>query len=298
MKTFTQMKQEAADNCGLYVDSPEMNKVIGDIRTGVKIIQGAAKRYWSRREKHTKLEANQQFYQLSSDMLRVSGVKVLSGSHYVPLAEISGEDEWNRLNAGPIGLGTPSHFFVKGADEIGLYPTPSADVVKGLQVSYEPRASNMWLEDIKGKAKLTENSTIVELAGDETISPKYIDNCWLSTTDGSDGNWYQVAKVIDNKTIHLDNNYQGVSGDEIDVIIGQCPPFPEEYHDAPIHYACHLFYMLRKDLESANMYKQLYDQALENYKITYGNKTSGIVINPNRNHARADSRVFPGIIIG
>ena len=299
MKTFTQMKEEAAENCGLYPDSGEMTKVVRNIITGVKRFQSAARRYYTRQEKDTNTKEDQQYYQLSSDMLRVTGAKVLRSGSYHPLTEIKSEIQWDELNASGFGRrGTPTHFFVKGADEIGLYPVPAGDVVKGLKVSYEPRGVSLSVEDIKAKATMTQNSTVVTITSAETISQKNANNCWVTVTDGSDGNWYQVAKFIDSKTLHLDNNYQGADGTEVEILIGQCPPFPEEYHDAPVHYACHLFFLLRKDLESASMYKQLYDQAFTDYRSAYGNKTTGAVINRKGGGRHTDPRVFPGVITG
>ena len=51
MLTFTQMKKKAANFCGIYDDAPEMDNIITDINTGVKLFQNAARRYWIRREK-------------------------------------------------------------------------------------------------------------------------------------------------------------------------------------------------------------------------------------------------------
>jgi len=296
MLTWTQMKKQAADNCGLYSDSPEMAKVSRDINTGVKRFQNAARRYWTRSEKKTNLKQGQVYYQFPSDMLRVSTVKVKKNDQYVPIAQIESEEQWNRLSSAPGMLaGNAMYFFVKGADEIGIYPTPSADVTDGIVVSFEPRMVDMMIEDFKLKADVVENSIIVT-ANATTFSPKVANNCWFTSEDGLDGNWYKVSKFIDTTHIWIDNVYQGATATDIDVRIGQCPPFPEEYHDAPVYYACHQFFLLRKDLESASMYKQLFDAAFTEYKQVYGTKTTGGVINPNRSQG-ASSDPFAGLII-
>lgn len=297
MITFTQMKQQAADNCGLYVDAPEMGKITRDINTGVKLFQNAARRYWTRAEKKTNLVANQQYYQYSSDMLRVTTVKVKSGDHYLPLRQVRSEEEWNRANSNQtVGMGVPTHFFVKGSDEIGLAPVPSANVADGLMVSYEPRMVDMMIEDTEMKADLLENSVIVTASGG-TFSKNVINNCWLTTLDGSDGNWYKVAKYIDSTHIWIDNNYQGTDGTAIDVLIGQCPPYPEEYHEAAVYYACRNFFLIRKDLESASMYKQLFEDMFNKYRTVYGNKTTGGVINPQDRITQSAVDPFMGAIM-
>lgn len=281
MLTWTEMKQQAADNCGIYVDSPEMKKVGRDINTGVKRFQNAARRYWTRAEKKTNLIAGQIYYQFPSDMLRVSTVKVRHGDRYIPITEIKSEEQWNRLGTAPgFAANNAMYYFIKGADEVGIYPVPSGNVIDGMIVSFEPRMVDMMIEDTKLKADLVENSVIITANGG-TFTPKMANNCWFTSEDGTDGNWYKVSKYIDSTHIWIDNVYQGATANSVDVRIGQCPPFPEEYHDAPVYYACHQFFLLRKDLESASMYKQLFDAAFAEYKQVYGNKTTGGVINPN-----------------
>lgn len=296
MLTFTDMKKQAADNCGLYEDAPEMAKIIRDINTGVKRFQNAARRYWTRSEKKTNLVANQAFYQFPSDMLRVSSVKGLNGDRYYPLQQIKSEDEWNKLAVVPhFSSNNPVYYFIKGADEIGIYPTPSENVTDGLVVSFEPRMVDMMIDDVEMKADVLENSVIITANGG-TFPAKIANNCWFTTKDGLDGNWYKVSKYIDSTHIWIDNVYQGADATNIDVRLGQCPPFPEEYHDAPVYYACHQFFLLRKDLESASMYKQLFDAAFTEYKQVYGNKTTGGVINPMPKHNPTANIAWPGII--
>ena len=281
MLTWTEMKQQAADNCGIYVDSPEMKKVGRDINTGVKRFQNAARRYWTRAEKKTNLIAGQMYYQFPSDMLRVSTVKVRHGDHYVPITEIKSEEQWNRLGTAPgFAANNAMYYFIKGADEIGIYPVPSSNVLDGMIVSFEPRMVDMAIDDICIEAIVESGSSIVQLNWQDEVEKNISNNCYLTVGGGLDGNWYKITNTA-GETIQLDNVYQGISSDEAEVRIGQCPPFPEEYHDAPVHFACHQFFLLRKDLESASMYKQLFDAAFAEYKQVYGNKTTGGVINPN-----------------
>ncbi len=281
MLTFTQMKQQAADNCGLYSDAPEMSKVIRDINTGVKRFQNAARRYWTRAEKKTNLVAGQMYYQFPSDMLRVSTVKVRHGDRYVPITEIKSEEQWNRLGSAPgFAANNAMYYFIKGADEIGVYPVPSDNLLDGMIVSFEPRMVDMAIDDICIEAIVESGSSIVQLNWQDEVEKNISNNCYLTVGGGLDGNWYKITNTA-GEAIQLDNVYQGISSNEAEVRIGQCPPFPEEYHDAPVYYACHQFFLLRKDLESASMYKQLFDAAFAEYKQVYGNKTTGGVINPN-----------------
>lgn len=293
MKTFTKMKEDAANFCGLYTDAREMTKIIDDIQTGVKLFQNAARRYWTRKERKTNLVAGKQYYQFPSDMMRVSSIRVKVGERLVPLEPVNGEDVWDTLNNSPAS-GTPQWFFIKGSDELGLYPVPSNDVVDGLFVTFEPRMVDMSIDDVKLKVKVIENSNVVEAVG--TFNQNVTNDCWFTVTDGTDGNWYKISKWIDPTHIWIDNNYQGRSGTR-DALIGQCVQFPEEYHAAPVHYACQQFFTLRKDLESASFHGQQFDKLLQQYKDVYGGKRTGTVLDPPYQR-RIARNVFPGILRG
>lgn len=299
MKTFTQMKKDAAGYCGLYEDAQEMGKIVEDMQTGVKLFQNAARRYWTRSERKTNLAADQQYYQFPSDMVRVSSVKVKVNDRYVPLTQIHSEDEWNELSLGSmIAANAPTYYFIKGSDEIGLYPVPNSTVADGLMVVFEPRMVDMSIEDTKPKVKVVENSNIIEAVSGSTFSPNIINNCWFKTTDGSDGNWYKIVKFIDSTHAWIDNNYQGPGNNEVDALIGQVAQFPEEYHDAPVHYAAQLFFTMRKDLESASFHGQQFDKLFNEYRTTYGNKTTGGVINPRGRQHIPVANSWPGILRG
>lgn len=299
MKTFTQMKKAAAGYCGLYDDAPEMGKIVEDMQTGIKLFQNAARRYWTRRERKTNLAADQQYYQFPSDMVRVSAVKAKVGDRYIPLTEIQSETEWNELNLEPfLRVNHPAYYFIKGADEIGIYPTPGEAVVDGLIVTFEPRMVDMSIEDATVKVKVIENSNVIEAVDSTTFNANVINNCWLKVTDGSDGNWYKVSKYIDNTHIWVDNNFQGPSSNSVEAVVGQVAQFPEEYHDAPVHYAVNLFFTMRKDLESASFHSQQFDKLFNQYKQVYGNKTTGGVINPRQRGVAPRPNSWPGILRG
>lgn len=296
MLTFTDMKQNAADNCGIYLTDPAMTKITRDISTGVKRFQNAARRYWTRREKKTNIVLGQVYYQFSSDMLRLTTVKaVIDGVDYL-LKQVNGEDEWIRLNALGTSSNIPTCYYIKGADEIGIYPKPSANATDGLVVSYEPRMVDMAIEDVTLDCKLVNNSYVIETNSPDTFNANMVNECWITVEDGSDGNWYKISKYIDTTHIWIDNVYQGPSNATASVRIGQVPQFPEEYHDAPVDYACALFFKLRKDLETSGIYQQSFDKAFAEYRTVYGYKTTGALINPTRKRSGSIPSAWPGVL--
>ena len=289
MLTFTQRKQQAAKLCGINEQEPEMSIIISNLNSADKLFENAARRGWTRREKVANLTANKQYYQIASDMHRVSTVRcrISTDSDIInPLTEVQSDYDWNKLNSFPFKTTYPTHFFIRGNDEIGLYPCPSEDVVDGLIVSYEPRVRDMGIDDFTFTADVLENGVNIENPDTEGLpggfKPYMTENFWIKSNDFEDGNWYKVQKVIDASHMQIDNNYLGPSGNGVSFTMGQVPPYPEEYHEAAIYYAAFKFFAMRKDTDSSAMYRTLFEDALEQYKETYGSKTTGGVINPGK----------------
>lgn len=300
MLTFTQRKQLAADTCGIQYREPAMKNIVTHINHADKQFQNAARRAWTRKERSFDLSADTQYYTLDADMHRVSTVRcrLSSGSNVTnPLTEVQSEEDWNRLNSYPFSTTYPTHYFIRGFNEVGIYPCPSEDVTDGLIISYEPRIRDMGVDDIKFKANVTKNGVYVENP-DNTGMPggfkNYMANgdFWVTTDSGEDGNWYRVEEVVSTSKIRISPKYLGQTGTQVELTMGQVPPFPEEYHDAAINFAAYKFFSMRKDTDSAAMYKTLYDDALNKYRETYGSKTTSGIINPGKHRVPNLTDVF------
>ena len=298
MLTFTQRKEQAAKLCGINYLEPEMAIIVSNLNMADKLFENAARRGWTRKEKQANLTAGKQYYQIASDMHRVSSVRCKTsgnGNVIVPLTEVQSEYEWNKLNSYPFSTSYPTHYFIRGNDEIGIYPCPSETIVDGLMVAYEPRIRDMGIDDFTFTADVVQNSVNITNPS-ETLAGGFQDymteNFWIKSNDGQDGNWYKVQKVIDANTMQIDNNYLGPTGNGVSFTMGQVPPYPEEYHEAPIYYAAFKFFAMRKDTDSSAMYRTLFQDALDQYRETYGSKTTGGVINPGQYNVPNITDVF------
>jgi hypothetical protein len=290
MLTFTQRKEQAAKLCGIHYKEPEMAVIISNLNNADKLFENAARRSWTRKEYTEDIVADQQFYVMPADAHRVSTVKCRIASDsdiIVPLTEVQSEDDWNTINSFPFKTNYPTHFFIRGYNEIGLYPCPSEDVTDGMMVSYEPRIRDMGIDDKQFKVDVTNGSTTITNASSGGLDggfKQYMTNgFWIKSDDGEDGNWYRIVDVdTDNDTATLSTAYMGPTKAGADVTMGQVPPYPEEYHEAAVFYACFKFFAMRKDTDSSAMYRTLFDDALNQYRETYGSKTTSGVINPGR----------------
>ena len=284
MLTFTQRKEMAAKLCAINYTDNEMEAIVTNLNIADKIFQNAARRPFTRKEKITDIEGGQQYYQIASDMYRVAEVRCKQAGNsnvIVPLEEVRSEHEWNRLNAFPSAGLFPTHFFLRGNDEIGIFPVPANDIQDGLMVAYEPRVRDMGVEDVEFVATVTENSTRIT-ATTNVFRPYMTENWYIYNTDATDGNFYKIQKYISATEVDIENNYLGTTNAAANLKMGQVPPYPEEYHEASVNFAAFRFFAMRKDTDSAAMYRTLFEDSLRQYKEVYGNKTVSGVITPGR----------------
>lgn len=277
MLTYTMLKNRAVSMVG--TNEPRVvDELVQDINQGLRLFKNAARRYWTRQEKITGLVNGQQYYQMPSDMVRVTEVKVVANGLSFPLREISSEYEWNRLNIIPaVTINVPTYYFVRGYNEIGLWPTPSYDESQGLTVSYEPRLKDMNVEDITGQAQVTyEGLQVVDTSN--PFVPQMVGR-WIQITDGTDGQWYKISGYDSASTIELENYFEGLSGNSRPYVIGEAPDIPEEYHMALVYYAAQNFFQKRKDNNTSTFYKGLFDDAFNAYRAAYSDKSTGVVMN-------------------
>ena len=279
MITFTQGYTRAAGMIGISptTASQSLTNIKMDINQAVRMFKNASRRYWTRKEVVTNLVANQQYYTFPEDMVRITTVRVSTGSLSIPITIIDSEEKWNRLNLVPaMTVGIPTYGFIRGRNELGLYPLPAANQTNGLTVSYEARLKDMATDDIKPTVGVTVNSQTVT-AATAVFAPNNV-GMWFTVTDGSDGNWYQIVGVAsDNKSITLENYYQGPTVASATALIGLAPDIPEDYHMAPIYFAAYNYFLTRKDAGMAANYKSLYEDLEKQYKSVYAAKTTGLV---------------------
>jgi hypothetical protein len=279
-KTFQDLYSEVQEMTG-DTNTTTLAYIKKWINQGQRLFNAASKRYFLREEKSANLVANQQYYQLPVDCIRVKNVKVETTSEPRPVTEIQSEEEWDRMNMYSSTATDPTHFFIRGSKEIGLYPTPSTAYTSGLIISYEKGEKSMTQADYT-------TGTITVTNGDATIThsatgftASMVDR-YFQVTDGSEGYFYKIASYTDTANLELENVYQGSSGSAKTFRIGESSQIPDEFHESLIDYALYRYYLSKKDLGSAGEFKSLFEAALERCKENYSAKTSSAVIHSNR----------------
>ena len=175
-----------------------------------------------------------------------------------------------------------NYYFVKGGDEIGLFPTPSEATTNGLIIYYEPKGFNLSQDDYStGTVTLTEGSATV--TGSGTTFTSSMVGREFRVTDGTDGYDYKVASYTSGTVITLEEPYIGISGAGKTYLIGEAPVYPSEYHDVPMDYALMRFFELNNNPERAKYHKTSFEDAVKEAREKYASSSSSQVITDEPN---------------
>lgn len=278
MLTFNQLTTRAANIIGINTstDSQDLANIKQDINQGLRLFKNAARRYWTRKQITANLVTGQQDYELPADFVRITEVTITSNGIVYPLVEVPSEHTWNELNVIPaVTIYIPTKFFVKGFNVISIWPAPSTNTVGALTVAYEPRLPDFSLADVTGTAAV--NNASVTIVDSATSFVPSMQNMWFTVTDGTGGNWYQIASVTDPSHLKLANFYQDLTEGAATYLIGACPDIPEDYHMALMYYAAYQFFLKRKDEATSGSYLGMFNELRDEYMETYSNKTTGVV---------------------
>lgn len=280
----------------LYEDTQE--QVADESATTLTLIkrylnQGAKKfgaklsREWRTSRRTFGTVADQQFYDLPADAIRVKTIVVTIDGVPYPLEEIEDEDMWNELNMRESTSDIPEYFFVRGGSEFGLFPKPSTTTANAIAVRYERRMRDMSAADYTaGTITLTNDSTTVTGVGTTFIEAMV--GRWIRIDDpNGDGMWYKIEDFTSTTVLVLERKYQGDTLGTANYTIGEMPDIPEEFHENIVDYACYRYYRKRKDRSMAREFKSDFDDALVECQAYYSSSTSS-------QYTRANKRVGTG----
>ncbi len=277
MLTFQQIASRAYDMVGSPNDSVTQANIKQDINQALKLFKNAARRYWTRKQVTANLVNAQQDYEMPADFVRTTEVTITANGIVYPLTEVPSEHKWNELNIIPaVTIYIPTMFFMKGFNTISIWPAPSTSNVGTLNVSYEPNLPDYTLSDVTGTTGSVTNGSVTVTDSNASFTASLV-NAWFSVTDGTGGNWYQIAAVPNATTLTLAQYYQDQTNATATYIVGAAPDIPPDYQMGLMYYACYQFYLKRKDEGNANQFLSLFQNLLDQYQETYASKTTGVV---------------------
>lgn len=273
--TWTDQQTIAKQIAGLS-DALSLLKFKRDMNIGASKFLAMLGREYNRHSRFTDLVSGQQYYQMPEDAQKLKELIVSTGSYRPPMEQIPDEWAWNMMNMLSI-TGQPTHYWIRGNNEFGLYPTPSNSITSGIEMVFSPKHVQMTQDDFTtGTISITQNDTTLTHSG-TGFTAKMVGQ-WFQNTDGTDENWYQIASFTSTSVLELANNYQGTSVSGSAFRIGQVMDLPEEFLESPVDYSMYRHYARRGDMNKAAEFKALWQEALQMAKETYGNTTESQVI--------------------
>lgn len=251
-----------------------------DINEGGAVFLNGLGRKFNEETLSGDLKSQQQYYQLSSEVLRVSSIRTLNGNIYLEPQLITSEAEWNALNSIKVYSNWITYYFIRGFNEVGLFPIPNTDTTDGIIISFLPQHTDLTQDDFTSGTVTVSNGsqTITHSAAGFTQG---MVGRWFQITDGTDSKWYRIGSFLSASQLNLENDFEGVGGSGRSFLIGEVMKIPQGYQDAPVYYACERFYMAQNDQRTAPLFNQRFLAKLRSAKETYGRSTSQMAVKRN-----------------
>lgn len=252
-----------------------VRKAQRDLNIAANRILAAMGRETTHKVVHANIVADQVWYQLPENCIRVAEAWIEDNGNKYPLIPIESERKWNYMTSNAVtAVTTEQAYHVRGNDLIGLYPTPGRAITGGLVISFEPRQVAMQNTDYTtGTVAVTNGSPTITGTG-TVFTERMIGRAFRLDNDGQ---WYKIADYVSSTQLTLDNNYAGIS-DSGAFTIGEVPDIPAEYHDSLADYALFRAWQRRKDRQNAGDFKALWDEAIILIKEAYAGSTSSAVV--------------------
>lgn len=254
-----------------------------DINTGYHMFNAKNARYYSRKQQFADLVAGQALYQTPIDCVKVLGMTVQVTANYQPtVKQVRSEYDWRQIVSWNTESNWPAWYFMIGNDQLSLWPIPSETVANGLRFYYQPQDHDLSLDDVTSTSNSSAATQTVTVTNGSTLvtataaifTPQMV-GLSFQVNGVTDLSWYEITAVPTNSTLTLKSAYVGISGSGMSWTIGQTMIIPQEYQDAPMHYALGNFWSAQGNetrsqyhlgtKEKPGMFYDMIDDCLENY---------------------------------
>lgn len=259
-----------------------------DLNTGYHMFNQKLARYYSRKQQFTDLINSQQVYQTPVDNVRIIGMTALvSPSYEIPLKEIRSEYEWRQIiSVKNYKSNWPVYYFVQGKDLVSIWPVPSQTIANGMRYYYQPQDHDMTIDDVTstttGKTVTVANNSVSVSADTDNPFSTDMASLGFQVTGQVDVTWYNITSAT-SSSLMLEEAYVGVSGSGKAWRIGQLPIIPQEYQDAPMHWALFNYHEANGNSNRSQFHKNQYDNLVMQCQEDYSSSSESSVIDEGSN---------------
>lgn len=278
--TWTQMKVKA-QRLARSNNADVLTQLSEDMNTGYHMFNAKLARYFTRKQQFTNLVATQQLYQTPIDCVRVMGMTVVVSTNYQPtVKEIRSEYEWRQITSYPMGSNWPTYYYMIGNDQLALWPIPSQTVTNGLRFYYQPDDHDLSVDDV---TSTTSSQTVTVTNGLTTITatgtPFNADmvGLWFQVTGVTDLSWYEIVAAT-TSTLTLKSAYVGLSGASKAWRVGQLSIIPQQYGDAPGHYALSNYFSAQGNEVRASQHLKIFNDMMQDCLEEYSSSNMSAII--------------------
>lgn len=252
-----------------------------DINTGYHLFNAKYARYYTRKQQFTDLVAGQQLYQTPVDCVRVSGMTVLvSNSYQPPIKEVRNEYQWRLITSYKQRGNWPAWYFMIGNDLLSLWPVPSQDVTNGLRYYYQPADHDLTIEDMTSTdtgATVTVTNGSTTVTATSGVFTSNMASLYFQVTGEVDDTAYEIVASTAT-TLTLKSAYVSTSGSGKTWRTGQQGIIPNQYADAPMHYALWNYFSAQGNETRAQYHKTSFDTLQLDCEQEYSSSMSSNVI--------------------
>lgn len=286
MLTYSNLLAECQAQAGDDTSTASTTIFTTGLNQGLHQFRAALRREYTLERKTFSTVADQQFYQMPEDAVRIDKVTITIGNIDYPLTEIASDQDWYYINSRNTTTSEiPEFFYVRGQDEFGIYPTPASSVSNAGELVYQARVADLGVADYTtGTIAVTNGDATVTGTG-TTFTAAMVGRYLKPTTSGDDALWYKIDTFTSATSIELENVFGGTTGSGLSYTIGQLPNIPEEYHVNIVDYALYRYYLRRRDREIATMFKADFEIGMQRAKRDYSSKTVSNYIPGKRRHS-------------
>lgn len=262
-------------------DADALDQAIEDMNTGYAKFNAKLSRYFTRKQQFTNLIANQSIYQTPVDSIRAMGMTVTIGSstYQPPVKEIRSEYRWRQITSYPVSSNWPTYYYVLGNDQIQLWPTPSQNVTNGLRFYYQPQDFPLSIDDTNSSSANTvtvTNGSATVTAAASAFSSSMVGQ-WFQVTGVPNLTWYEIV-VATSTTLTLKSAFVGPTASGLAWRVAQIWIIPQEYQEAPIHYALSNFYSAQGNEGRAELHMKRFNDMCDEAKEEYSSSNTSSVV--------------------
>lgn len=240
-------------------------------------------RSFEERTKTSVTVAGQQYYQLPTDYAFAKSFKTLVGTYQYPTIEVRGQKEWDNLNRITNTSNTrPLRHFIRqnsgaGGDEVGFWPTPSAN---GNQITivYEAVPANAGQPAVTSATGSIPNGSSTLTDPNGNFTQQLVGRYFYCPPPYGDGQYYRVTQYLSSTTLSIQNYYEGPTFTNQSYGIYDLFAISEEAQMIPVYYTMWHFYLMRQNDRLAAEYKAMHDQEMASVRENEATKSHDDVI--------------------